>query len=68
MTLYYFAVQILEGQKMRACVYRFAEYHNIAAHLSEPEVVAANICPTKKRAYELANAWNKGFAESGILA
>ena len=61
------------GEKFLAGVLRIKENENLVAKLAEPvgylkdqrKIVAANLCKTKKAAYELAEAWNESFDKNG---
>lgn len=60
---YYIAVQRERETGFQAYAIRVSESDNLVAKLSG--YFAANICPTKRRAWEIANAWNNQFIANG---
>ena len=63
MKYFYIAVQRERETGFQAYYIRVSESDNLAARLAGYYV--ANICPTKTRALELANAWNNQFIANG---
>lgn len=63
MKYFYIAVQRKRETGYQAYAIRVSESDNLAAKLAG--YVAANICPTKRRAWEIANAWNNQFIANG---
>lgn len=81
MAYFYIAVQVRQDRNERvftprpspecdpgyyADVIRCAESDNLASVLDHiGGLVSANICPTKKRAREVADYWNRRFMKNG---
>ncbi len=65
MKYFYIAVQIAENGKFYAYVIRISEHDNLYSKLNMPGIVAANICPTRKRAREIAQFWNDCSRRNG---
>lgn len=62
---FYFAVTVKENNKYYAYVIKVSENDNLLSKLKTPNIKAANIFPTKKRAYEVAEHWNACFKANG---
>jgi hypothetical protein len=62
---FYIAVQFTENNKNYAYVIKVSENDNLLSKLKTPNIKAANIFPTKKRAYEIAKHWNACFKTNG---
>lgn len=66
MKYFYIAVQRKIDSGFYAYFIRVSTSDNLTAKLSD--FVAANICPTKRRAWEVSEAWNRSFIENGTYA
>ena len=65
MKYHYIAAQIEENGKFYAYVIKTSGGTNLLVTLDVPGIVAANICPTRKRAREIATYWNNCFKNNG---
>lgn len=65
MKYYYFAVTIEENGKYYAYAVKANENDNILCKLKIKNIKCANICPTKKRAAEIVEAWNDSYKTNG---
>ena len=64
---YYIAVQINENGRNYACMLRYTGTDNLLPVLKIKNIVAANICPTKKAARALVPFWNDCFKNNGTF-
>lgn len=62
---FYIVVQITENNKHYAYVVKVSESDNLLSKLKITNIQSANIFPTKKRAYEVAEYWNACFKANG---
>lgn len=62
---FYMAVQINENEKFYAYIIKANESDNLLSKLEVENIMAANICDTKKRAKELVTLWNESFKNNG---
>ena len=62
---HYIVVQINENDKNYAYMIRCSGSDNLLSKLAIKNIVAANICPTKKAARALAAFWNDCFKQNG---
>ena len=65
MKTYYIAAAYDCGGKYIASVFACSENDNLVSLIGKT-IISANICPTKAKAYEVANLWNEGFKRDGI--
>lgn len=65
MKYFYIAVQIKENEKFYAFVQKVHTGYNLTTLSNIPNIASANILPTKKRAYEVADYWNACFKRNG---
>lgn len=61
---FYIAVQIEENGKFYAYMIRCTGSDNLLSKLSIKNIIAANICPTKKAARALVTFWNDLFKQN----
>jgi len=61
----YIAVQVAENGKNYAYVLKVSESDNLLSKLAIKGITAANLCSTKKEAFQVAAAWNKSFKNNG---
>ena len=70
MKYFWLVIQVRNHGKCAAHPYRVSDGQNLLAlrteRFYEGEVIAANICESKKKAYETASALNRQFSESGV--
>ena len=58
---YYFAIIVCKQEKKYAHIVKVGAMDNVLNMLDIPGIYAANICPTRKRAFEIVNHWNACF-------
>lgn len=58
---FYIAVQIKEDDKFYAYAIKVNAIDNLLSKLEINNIIAANICDTKKRAKEIVDLWNDSF-------
>ena len=62
---FYIAIQIKENDKFYAYTIKVNTMDNILSKLEINNIVAANICATKKNAEEIVYLWNESFRNNG---
>lgn len=62
---YYFAVTVSESGKNYSYMLKASQSDNLLNKLAIPNITAANICPTKKCAIDLATHWNECYKLNG---
>ena len=70
MKYFWLVIDTLDGQGKRyAYAQRVSEKANLAYYFSRtPEMVTANLCPTKTRACQIAKIWNHQHKINGVYA
>ena len=61
----YIVVDIAENGKSYAYVIKTSASNNLVSALNIPGIRSANVCDTKKQAYEIAEAWNETAKQNG---
>lgn len=61
----YFAVTVEEDGKYYAHAMRISDGTNVKWELNRENIVHANVCPTMKRAKEIATFWNDCYKRNG---
>ena len=61
----YIAANFTVDGKHYASVIRTAEYRNLLVDIDVKNIVSADICPSKKKAEELAEFWNECYRKNG---
>jgi len=66
-TLYIVATKENKDGKKWACVIGLPSCYNLISAFTE-NTITANVCDTKKEAYDLMEFWNECFKKNGTLA
>ena len=63
---YYFVINTSENGKNFASVAKASAHENVLSVFDRiPNIITANICPTKKYAEDLAAYWNECYKKNG---
>lgn len=61
----YIVIDVCENDKSYAYVRKMRACENLVSILNISGIRSANVCDTKKRACEIATAWNATYKENG---
>ena len=64
---HYIVFQICQNEKYYCHAWPISESDNLLSVFEKmgPDLISANIVPTKKRAAEIVNAWRAAYIENG---
>lgn len=61
---FYIVASVKENNKYYAYVIKVSENNNLMPKLCNKNIQHANICPTRKKAYSIADLWNTCYKEN----
>lgn len=66
MKYFYIVVIVYDNEKYYPYAVKVSENDNLLAKLKIKGIISANICPTKKEAYNLVERWRDTYTKAGV--